>query len=147
MPFDAAYLFSGVILTCDRVLQEKDGTISAIRLFDLLRVPQLPIQVEVRAVILLKATAPSGHHLFEMSAEHPDGSVKKVTAIDDPLYIDFASKTALGSKPGAQIVMELGIAVPAEGTYILRALIDGVEAARTSITLQLQPSPQSGGPR
>jgi len=143
MPFDPKDLFSGTIIVCDRVLQEVNGALSAIRIADLLTIRSVPTEIQAHAIILIKSNLASSHHLFEMTAENPDGEIAPATPLKEDLYIDMRSRTELGTKPGAQIVMDLRIAANNIGTYILRALVDKVEVAKATLTLQLPPSPQS----
>ena len=129
-PFLSAAFF------CDRVLQEADGTLSAIRIVD--RVFQVaagiappegmpPTTVNLTLLIALKSGAARGRHDLKIQAENPSG-------IRSPLAQTF-SVLLEGEDRGANAIINLVFTAPEEGLYWFDVLLDGERLTRVPLRL------------
>jgi hypothetical protein len=145
MPFDLKNLHSAFIVTCERVLRERDDTTSIIRIVDLYDVPESiatqSATIQINALTIMRSRVRSDGHAFSMEIGFPDGSARTVLAIDGdkPLVVAFGSKAPETSLLfGAQVLIQVNLNTSIAGPYVLRALIDEKLIAETAITLRVR---------
>lgn len=100
---------------CEKVLQERDGTLSFIRLTDRVTVggsaPQMqPFVHPTTLIIAFKAGAlPSGKYNVQLQGHQPNG--KSMALI--PIQVYFEP----GEDRGAMVISQFGVALEEEGVY------------------------------
>lgn len=138
------YLISVGAFICERVLMEVDGVASAIRMIDIFRVAGVPPEAEKDAplpvvqmfcVVSMKAKP-------EERAKHTVGITiintrGESTPQGDPVVVEFAGKPEFGvnAPGGANIALQLNVAVRRFGTCYVCVFLDGEEVCRTPFTL------------
>jgi hypothetical protein len=116
---------------CERVLQEQDGVLSAIRIIDRLtqtvQAPQLPeelprVQFQCAILVVLKSGSARGRHQVEFVNEHPSGRRNAV----------FSTSVLFeGEDRGNNLVVRASMEFDAEGLYWFDLLVDGRLMTRT----------------
>ena len=116
--------FIQAALICEKVLEEKDGVLSVIRVIDRLthaiNAPSLPAelpQVTFPCVLLvmLKSGRARGRHQVEVAMEHPSGRRNQI--ISSSLQLE-------GEERGANLVLRVGLTFDAEGLYWFDVILD-----------------------
>jgi len=109
--------FIQAALICEKVLDEKDGVLSVVRIIDRLthsiNAPTLPAElpkVNFQCVILLmlKSGRARGRHQIEVVMEHPSGQRNQLVS---------SSVQLEGEERGANLVLRIGLTFDAEGLY------------------------------
>jgi hypothetical protein len=134
-------------LLCEKVLQEKDGTLSIVRIADKLQyrvegivggssTPQ-PVQIKpavvLQGLIGLKSGPVSGDHTVSIVAERPSGARKELTK---------STFAFLGKDQGQNMVLNLQIAIEEDGLHWFDILFD--DERLTRIPLMIMPSTEHG---
>ena len=147
------YIISASAFLCERILQEADGVLSAIRIVDVFYCPEIPADAPEGAVVLAQP-----HCLVMLKAQpgyreqHSIG-FKLLTAkgelkpLGDTVTTDFAiTKLGLGDDVpgGASVTIKLNIGVKNFGTCYVCVYVDGEEITRVPFTLLPQPSENIG---
>lgn len=131
---------------CERVLQEQDGVLSAIRLIDrLTRVqtgPQAPPDMEPFAhiltiLIVFKSGQARGRFTVTLQPETPAGV--QLDAVDLPVQLSG------GEEQGANIVLNIPFTFEQEGLYWFDVSFEGNLVTRMPMRVLYQPQPQSRG--
>lgn len=117
-PYLAAALF------CDKVLEEKDGTLSAIRMVDRIThtisgpdAPEAmpPITINLFALLSFKSGAARGKYTLKFIPNAPSGKI--MPEFSGPIVLE-------GDDRGANVVLNLGIPVEEEGLYWFDVIFD-----------------------
>lgn len=128
-------------LLCEKVLEEKSGTLSAVRIIDRLEyelqtnVPELakldikPI-IPFTALICLKSGPVVGKVKVSFDGIRPSGKSKRLITLEVDLK---------GGDQGQNLVLNMGITVEEEGLHWFEVRVD--EALLTKIPLMLVPKP------
>lgn len=112
---DGPYLIAAVI--CEKVLQEKDETISIIRMIDRVTLtapasasPETlpPIPLNLNAFISFKSGSARGRHTVKFRTETPSG----IKSPEQLLPVLFE-----GEDRGANLILNLNIVIDQEGVY------------------------------
>lgn len=145
MSYPVDKIFASV-LVCERVLHEHDGVNSAIRIVDVIYVPDSAgfrddAFAVVQAYGLVVAKAVPGYHEEHLITVKLINTVGEVSAVlPRPFTADFRSKLGEEVPGGFTINIQLNLAVKRFGTCYLCVEIDGQEATRTPITLLASPA-------
>ncbi|MEX1253551.1 MAG: hypothetical protein WEE64_04345 [Dehalococcoidia bacterium] len=138
MPLPAAGPFLTTAVLCEKVLEDKDGVLSAIRIVD--RIIQTavgteapdempPVPVNLTALISFKSGAARGRHTIKLRPETPAGFSLPETA----LQIHFE-----GEDRGANLVLQLGLQANQEGLYWFDVLLDDQLVTRMPLRIMYQ---------
>jgi hypothetical protein len=131
-------------LLCERVLQEKDGSLTLVRIAEKLQYrldmfgPDMPKSVKpmipIQGLISIKSGPVTGDHVIKISVEKPGskpGSERK-DAFTQPV-------TLLGGDQGQNIILNIGLGVESDGLYWLDVIFD--EEVLTRIPLMVTALP------
>jgi hypothetical protein len=123
---------------CEKVLHEKDGVMSAIRIVDVFTYtlkPELPTEDQgVKMVLLLGFKLPSGdtsEHSIALELLKPNGDR---TAIEQPLK-GVATSTFPDTPKGYNVIANLSVAPVQKGTHYFIVRFDGEELLWVPFTL------------
>ena len=129
-PYVAAGFF------CERVLEDKDGVLSAVRIVDRFTrtvtgadTPDFMPPTPVRATLLisLKSGEAQGRHELSVTVEQPSGLTETV--------IPGASVLFEGAERGANFVFDLDWLVAQEGLHWFDVVLDGVRVTRVPLRI------------
>lgn len=133
------------VLICEKILQEEDGTCSAIRIVDTFLVslvPDVPVEkqsMDLQILVVVKTTD-LAEHSFRLGVIRPDGESR-----DAGTTVPVVSTTSDPRSPGGfNVVTKLGLVPRQFGTYYLSVVLDDEEVARKPFTLLQQKSEQDG---
>jgi hypothetical protein len=129
---------------CERLLQDKDGVYSAIRLVD--RIIQTatgpqppaempPLPVNLTAFVSFKAGAARGRHTVTLRLEDPSGIRSNLGTTGIVLE---------GDDRGANVAAQLGMNLRLEGLYWIDVLLGGNLVTRMPLRLIYQPIQTQG---
>jgi hypothetical protein len=133
-------LISTSAVTCENVLMESDGVMSAIRLVDIfffVKIPELPIEkqaVLMRVLVMCKFRpgADPIDHAIQLFLIRPDG---ETTAMGEPQKGNPISTKYPEAPGGVVMIAQVGIIPKQEGTHYVKVLVDGEEKTRIPVTL------------
>ena len=138
MPNTKPYV--SVACVCEKVLQEKDGVLSAIRLVDTFHLQPLPGApadakgiLPLTALVALKSGDVTGTFELRMQVRSPSG---KVVDIPEKWPVILA-----GGEQGVQLVMQFHLPVPEFGLYWFDVLWNGDVLTSFPLKLILGPRP------
>jgi hypothetical protein len=123
MPFETGPYLSAAVL-CERVLEEKDGVVTLVRLIDRLLIasqgpeapPTLPpTAISLIAVIWLRSGEARGSHTLKVRPELPSGQ-----SLDAPQVTVHLE----GEERGTRSVFNLNLVAEQEGLYWFDVLFD-----------------------
>lgn len=127
--------FVNVAAFCERVLQEKDGVLSAVRIIDQINVqaegPEAPDAlppgqvIQVTLLLVLKAGEARGNQTVQVILEQPDGSRRE----GPELSVNFAP----GPAGGANLIVPMAIEVESAGLYWADVEVNTRLIARTPL--------------
>lgn len=129
-----------VAAVCEKVLQEKDNVLSAIRLVDTFYLlneppPNLPADIkpgaQVTALVCLKSGDITGEHQIEIKMRNPSGETKAVGKW--PVILN-------GGEHGANLTINMVISAVEYGLWWFDVIWEG--EVLTSIPLKLAPQPK-----
>lgn len=133
-------------LLCERVLEEKDGVLSIIRVVDRItqaavgpNVPETmpPVPVNLILVISLKSGAARGRGTITVGTEAPSGQLLG-ERIELPVVFE-------GEDRGQNIVAQMGFTADMEGLYWFDVLYDKRLLTRVPLRIVYQPQRIGGG--
>jgi hypothetical protein len=139
--------FINAAFFCEKVIEDKEGVLSAIRIVDRvintavgLDTPTAmpPMPVALTLVITLKSGAAKGRLDVRIAVERPSG-----------LQSDLASALSVvleGDDRGANLVMNLALTMTEEGLYWFDVYVEETLATRVPLRIVYQRQ-QAGGPR
>ncbi|GIW07085.1 MAG: hypothetical protein KatS3mg060_1890 [Dehalococcoidia bacterium] len=113
-------------LLCEQILQERDGTLSAIRIVDRLTIhaegQAVPVEMprhraSLKMLLVLRSGSAKGKATYEIVVEDPRG-FKHPTQLRDDLFLP-------GEEAGAQVIIDLNLDVDYEGVYWFDVSVDG----------------------
>jgi hypothetical protein len=118
-------------------MEEKDGSYSAIRLFDLILTKTIPVPADrqIRFQALAKIRAESMNepaHKIQFLMLSPLGEEQP---IGDEIVITYASTFPDLIAGGGVARLDISMQPQHEGTYWLKLFIDGEETARVPLTI------------
>lgn len=135
---DGPYLAMAVI--CERVLEEKDGVLSAIRMVDRIMVnppsgqeppASMPaVMLDVRLVISLKSGRARGRSTVTVRPEKPSGM--RLPEIRFPVLLE-------GEERGANLLVGLNLQLDEEGLYWFDVLFEDDLLSRIPLRVIYQP--------
>jgi hypothetical protein len=123
-------------LLCEKVLQEKDESVTLMRIIDKLqdRVEGLPMGVHpavaIQGFLSLKSGSVTGEHTVKVVVERPNGDRKEV--------FEYPTNF-LGKDQGQSIILQMGLGITLDGLYWFDVLFD--EEVLTRIPLMVIPMP------
>jgi hypothetical protein len=138
---------SASLILCEKILNEADRVLSAIRIADLFYIHSVPdVSPENQAVmvnILVMCKFPTDDnstHVVTLRLARPDGTEKDVD-FGQPLEFSLASIVPVppGSPRGFNVIGPWGVKATHMGLHRLRLLVDGEEVAHVVFTLARQP--------
>jgi hypothetical protein len=132
-------LLSASALICEKVLNEADNVLSAIRLVDIFKfvpVPNVPVEQRPVVITILVITrfmaAEGSEQTFDLELVRPNGETR-------PIGERFVAKIIPNEVPGApagvNIVVQIGVIPKQMGLHFVRVLFNGNELAKASFTL------------
>lgn len=129
--------FIGAALLCERVLEEKDGVLSAIRIVDRWIVPrpfaqndeQITALLRPVMVVVLKAGEATGSHTISVNMSSPNGNE------DEGIAYPFELE---GEDRGVNLVVPTLLEIQQEGLYWFNVRIDGVLETRIPLRVAWQ---------
>jgi len=134
MPNPLPYVTAAFL--CERILQEKDDVISALRIIDRLQyrlegAPQdTKPMLNLQALIMFKSGPVTGEHDVKIIVENPRGDRKEV----------YALKVVLNGKDhGQNIIMNMGLGVEHDGLYWFDVVFDADVLTRIPLTVTALP--------
>jgi hypothetical protein len=121
-------------LLCERVLHEKDETLSLVRVIDRLQyaVPEgIKPMIQIQGLVSVKSGLVTGDHTIKIIAEKPKGDRKEV--------VNFPVKL-LGKDQGQNLILNIGLGIEQDGLHWFDVLFDG--ELLTRIPLMVTPLPE-----
>lgn len=109
-------------LLCQQVLQEKDESLTLVRIADRLQYrieglpPELKPSVGISGIISLKSGPVIGEHTIKIISEKPDGNRKEVYSSPPVKF--------LGKDQGQNIIMNMNLGIDQDGLYWFDVLFD-----------------------
>lgn len=140
---DGPYLQVAVL--CEKVLQEKDGVLSAIRIVDRIVMtasgvgaPQQmpPVPINLTALLVFKSGSATGNHQVKIRPVLPSG--RFLQELSAPMFLE-------GEDRGANLVVNIGIQAIEEGLYWFEILVDDELATKVPLRLVYQRIVQGSG--
>jgi hypothetical protein len=137
MAFEAGPYVSTAVL-CERMLEEKDGVVTLVRIIDRLIVAAQgpdapatlpPTRVSVVAVIWLRSGSALGRHVLKLRPEKPSGTQLEVTE----LSVHFE-----GEERGSRTLGNIALTADEEGLYWFDVLLDEVLLTRIPLRIMYQ---------
>lgn len=144
-PLSPLEITSAFVLFSERALLEADGVPSLIRVIDTLWVndrPDLPMDARAVGCFIIgcvRFRAFDGRdHVFQFNLIRPSGEAK---LIEPPHLAKLVSKSnrPAGSQEGINVINAVAILPKEMGAHYVTLLMDGVEIARTGLTLAPAP--------
>jgi hypothetical protein len=130
------FLIAAVI--CEKVLQERDGVASVIRVIDRLthaiQAPEMPAELpkvsfQFFIFVSLKAGSARGRHQLEVVSEHPSGQRRMLLA---------TSILFEGEDRGSNVVAQTAFDFDSEGLYWFDVMVDGKRMTRIPFRMLYQ---------
>lgn len=136
-PDTGPYLAMAVL--CEKVLDEKDGVLSVIRIID--RVTQTvvspeapdempPASIPLTCAITFRSGEARGRHSVKLRPEAPSG--EQMSAFDQPIHLE-------GEERGANLVVSFTLQAEMEGLYWIDLLFDDKRMTRIPLRVVYQP--------
>lgn len=131
------YAVTAVI--CERVLEDKDGVLSLIRVIDRItrtvtgpNVPEaMPtVRLDYTAVVTLKSGSARGRHTLKIRPEAPSG--QQLEPIEVPVFLE-------GDDRGVNAILFLGFDLDQEGLYWFDVLVNDELLTRMPLRVIYQP--------
>jgi hypothetical protein len=134
-----------VAVLCEKVLQEKDETLTIVRIVDRLQYriegSGLPAgttpMISIKGLIALRSGPVTGEHPIKIVGEKPDGTRKD-------LYT--AGVNFLGKDHGQNIILDMGIGIDQDGLYWFDVFFDDELLTRIPLIVRPLTSQESEGP-
>ncbi len=136
--------FIQTALICERVIQEQDGAITAVRIIDRVYFvadssgqPLNPSHV-VWFLITLKSGGARGRYKVEIIREKPSGEREPI--LESPVLLE-------GEDRGPNVIVQAGFQPDQEGLYWFDVMLEGKRITRMPLRAVFQPLPQAFPPR
>jgi hypothetical protein len=128
---------------CENILEDKDGVISAIRLFDRVNVPPPPPPppeagpdalpaIKVNVLVVLKSGSVKGRKTVKLISESPNGSNR--FTVETPSEFN-------GGEWGVKIQIQMVIPIEGEGLYWCNVLVNDAIVTRMPLRVVYADSP------
>lgn len=138
---EKSYPYVSAALLCEKVLQEKDGTLSIIRIADKLTYHPIgdaakdikPIH-QMQGLVALKSGPVTGEHILRIVGEMPSGRRKELIA---------SSISLLGKDQGQNLILNLALGLEEDGLHWFDVIFD--DEVLTRIPLLIMRSEESAG--
>lgn len=139
--------FLNAALFCERVLEERDGVLTVVRVIDRViqraagpnpppEMPPFPINITV--FISVKSGSARGRHTVTLRPEDPSGL--KLDAVQLPVLFE-------GDDRGANLVLNIGFQAEHEGLYWFDVLLDEqTQITRMPLRVVYEPTRLAGTP-
>jgi hypothetical protein len=132
--------FVTAALLCERVLREKDESLTLVRIADKLQyrlegqnLPEnIKPMVNINGLVSVKAGPVTGDHTISITVERPNGDRKEVGAFP----VKF-----LGKDQGQNLILNMGIGVDQDGLYWFDVIFDGQVLTRIPLMITPLPAP------
>jgi len=133
-------------MLCERVLEENDGVLSAIRIVDRWTMPRPPVNNDERTaarlqlvvLVVLKAGEATGPHMISVNMSTPSG--------DEDEGVAYAFNLE-GEDRGLNLIVPTLIETEQEGLYWFNVRIDGVQLTRIPLRVSWQQDDELSGQR
>jgi hypothetical protein len=127
-------------LLCERVLQEKDGSLTIVRLADRIQyriqgrgLPEgIRPAINIQGLLSLKSGPVIGEHTVKLVMEKPDGARKEILA--HPVKFQ-------GKDHGQNIILNMGVGIDQDGLYWFDVIFN--DETLTRIPLMITPLEES----
>lgn len=135
---DAGGPYIQAALICERVLQEQDGVVSAIRVIDRVHFVASPDgqllnpQHPITFLISFKAASARGRYTIEVEREKPSGERSPV--LQAPAFFE-------GEERGVNLIVQAVFEPDQEGLYWFDVLFEGERVTRIPLRAIYQPLP------
>lgn len=136
---DGPYLSAA--LFCDQIIEERDGTLSAIRIIDTmtLRIPHevpedQPFPLQVSFLLIFKTGNAAGTHQFRIDLRSPTGKIKRGPTEDH----EFLPQP----HGGVNFRVKLGIEVKKSGIFWADVYLDGKPIAHAPFNIVVEREPE-----
>lgn len=147
-PLDGPYLTAACF--CERVLEEKDGVLSAIRIVDRVMIqglaqpgaealPMPPIPISLVALVNLKNGAARGSRRLELNPRSPSGL--KLPGVSMPVLLEGEDDR------GINLRLQVYLQAQEEGVYWFDVLLDGQQFTRMPLRVVYQVVTTTAPPR
>jgi hypothetical protein len=141
MPSD---LVSVNAFVCERILEERDGTLTAIRIVDNVQFPAgTTPTADLYVVVIAKSQSHAIDRKLHVALETPSG---KKTAVSENQTIVFGPEDTPTLLKGTQVVIKLTMKASEAGVYWLHVNIDQEFATKVPITFTPLPQSESSAP-
>lgn len=140
---DGPYLQVAVL--CEKVLQEKDGVLSAIRIVDRIVMtasgvgaPQQmpPVPISLTALLVFKSGSARGNHQVKIRPTLPSGRILQEISL--PMLLE-------GDDRGVNLIANIGLQAREEGLYWFDIVVDDELATRIPLRIVYQRITQGSG--
>lgn len=136
---DKLHPYVTAALLCERVIQEKDESLTIVRIADRLQYrlegQGLPAgskpMVNIQGLVGIKSGPVTGDHEIKIYVEKPSGERKE--ALNLPVKL-------MGKDQGQNIILNLGIGVDQDGLYWLEVVFDGEVLTRCPLMITPLPT-------
>lgn len=134
MPEEYGGPFLQMAVLCERVLQEKDGVLSLIRIVDRFWVPgtqreMQPSPIQFTAAILFKSGFAEGKYFIRLRPHTPSG--KMLAEQEFPVLFEGADR-------GVGVVAQMGLIAEEEGLYWIDVLLQETVVTRMPLRVLYQ---------
>lgn len=141
---DKPHPYLTAALLCEKVLQEKDESLSVIHLADKITYATVGMPAGVKpaaqisGLLCLKSGPVTGDHTVKIVVENPTGDRKEVFSM--PV-------TLLGNDHGANVIMNITLGIEVDGLYWFDVVFDDDVLTRIPLVVMQaqQPPTQTGG--
>jgi hypothetical protein len=144
---------SASLLICEKVLEEKDETVSAIRLIDNFRIASQPPSspkktedtvVRISALGIMKVDDPdTAEHVVELLLERPSGEGVRLGGKMPYTFPKPPEDAVVPPLLGINLRIEFGLVAKEMGRHCIVMYFDGGEISRAPFTLQLARAPKA----
>jgi len=128
--------YVAIVTLCERVLYEKDGGISCIRLMDTIAIElapdapdPFPFLYQGHALFSFKSGDYVGPMTFRMEIRNPSGELAKPS---QEQLLEFR-----GGEHGTNSIFQIGLQVPGEGLYYFDLFLGGELATRIPLRVRV----------
>ena len=131
-------LFSA--FTCEHLLREMDGTVSAIRLVDIFQIP-VPIPPDFHVMFWLIATAKyafgedPGEVEFKFTHVLHDGDRKEIASQDPKVRVTVTELNGHPISPGVGVILQIHLKIETTKNSYIEIEVGGIVRAKVPITL------------
>lgn len=142
LPALPAHVISVTIILCERVLNEKDGVLSVVRIVDTYEIAKEglppegergPIMMHILIMVKLVPSQGETNHSIQLRIIRPNGEIADIGAPTSAVTPPGQSDASVG----LNVIVPLGVIPKRMGLHYVECLLDGQAAARMPFTLRL----------